>query len=111
MLTTCPCVPLSSALRLAQRAFASWVDGGSSGGRRRAFAARAAIQTLDEVDRARLIRWLAWLCHASVSQGGHADPADRLRRLDARLYAEVARAAARLPAVASMLAPGWAREA
>ncbi|PWK86646.1 hypothetical protein [Fulvimonas soli] len=88
---------LSAAYRLAQRNLGAWLEQGSAGLRQRAFHARSALAPLDPAERARLARWLAWLCVAGRSRGDDALPA-RLRRLDARLHRAVERALPLLPA-------------
>ncbi len=82
------------------RAFAGWIDGARGHPRQHAFAARETIRPLRVVERAQLVRWLAWLCAATASQG-RSDLPDRLRKLDRQLHAEVTAASRLLPAASA----------
>lgn len=91
-------IQLSPTLRAAQRSVAAWLERTGADARRAAFTARAAVADLDHTDQGRLTRWLAWICHASSSQGNLA-PQARIVRLDPRLGARIAAEMERLPAL------------
>ncbi|MGC1549729.1 MAG: hypothetical protein WA777_14490 [Rhodanobacter sp.] len=95
MPTTIAELALSAAYRQAQRALAAWLERGSAEMRRGAFATRAAIAGLDDAERHRLARWLAWLCVAARSRGESIQM--RIQRLDAALSMTVEDVLARLP--------------
>ncbi len=82
---------LSQSFKLAQRAFAALLDrpqfDASQG-----LAARCVLATLDRVDSARLLRWLAWQSHVRNPQA-----LTRIERVDQRLAAGVVHARSRLP--------------
>lgn len=102
MPTTIAELALSPAYRHAQRVLAAWLEYGNAEARRGAFAARAALASLDPAERHRLVRWLAWLYVSARSRG--ASIQTRIQRLDAALGAAVEDALSRLPSGAGQIA-------
>jgi len=95
MCVTIPEMALSAPFRKAQRLLSEWLEGGRTA-RRQVFAIRALIPVLDESDKHRLCRWLAWWCVAADFRGKGL--LGRIERLDAALGASTAAALSYLPA-------------
>ena len=107
MCATIPEMALSAPFRKAQRLLSAWLEGGRTA-RRQVFAIRALVSVLDEGDKHRLCRWLAWWCVAADYRGKGL--LGRIERLDAALGASTAAALSCLPAGAGLSTVGRHRK-